>query len=91
MFEKMEASERRRQHLCSEGSVDSDTMSSPSTLLPPPLLSNKQQKERRSSSTSLRKVPILSGGKVYVCVCAYICVCVHALLKLGRYSSTTMC
>lgn len=64
MFEKMEASQRRRQQLHSEGSMDSDSLS-PSALHPPSLLlAQRHSKERRSSTTSAKKVQLLPGGKV---------------------------
>ena len=61
MFQRMEASsQRKRRHLTSEGSVDSDTLS-PSTLHPHPLTPSQRatpQRERRNS-TSSRKPTVL--------------------------------
>lgn len=57
VFEKMEASaQRKRQHLLSEGSHDSDHLSSPPLH---PLGGGRGQKDRRSSSSS-RKAQMLS-------------------------------
>lgn len=55
MFQRMEASsQRKRRHLTSEGSVDSDILS-PSTLHPHPLTPSQRattQRERRGSTNS---------------------------------------
>ena len=63
VFEKMEASaQRKRQQLLSEGSHDSDPLSSPTPLHP---LSSRVLKDRHlSSSSSSRKAQLLPVGKM---------------------------
>lgn len=61
MFEKLEASQRRRQQLLSEGSHESDPLSSPTPLHP---LSSRILKDRRSSSSSRSKAQILPSTKM---------------------------
>ena len=66
VFEKLEASQRRRQ-LLSEGSHESDPLSSPTPGSTPHPLTSRILKDRRASSSSSRsKAQLLPGVKMWV-------------------------
>ena len=67
MFQRMEASsQRKRRHLTSEGSADSDTLSPSSLhpLTPSQRVAVATQRERRGSTGSTTRKPLLTPTKM---------------------------
>lgn len=67
VFQRMEASsQRKRRHLTSEGSVDSDTLSPSSfhPLTPSQRVTAASQRERRGSTGSTTRKPPLPPAKM---------------------------